>query len=84
MNGRVLGILFVAAVAGLLLLARNSRQQPEVNAQPAAQAKQWEYKLVKIEKKWDEVDLNKLGAEGWEHSGGYEITGFVLFKRPKR
>jgi hypothetical protein len=87
MNGRAIGSLFVIAAVAVTMLSWSRAPQEVVNAQPVAKAQQWEYKVVTVTTeeyvKNGESEFNKLGADGWEHSGNF-LAGGVVFKRPKR
>jgi hypothetical protein len=88
MNGRVLGALLVAGAAGVTILSCSYQPQEAVKAQLAAQAQQWEYRIVGPMPPTANVvqqAFNKLGADGWEHSGiAVEGHGLIVFNRPKR
>lgn len=50
----------IVALFSLLCLAGWTGHAAKSSPQPPA----WEYKV--LDNSWDERDLNKLGAEGWE------------------
>jgi hypothetical protein len=85
-QNRATTLLAIILATGIVTIFSCSRPTSTAVGQAAPQSQIWEYKVVKVTDNAAalEQQFNTLGADGWEHSGGFEAwAGVSVFKRPK-